>query len=45
VAGEHYRLAEGDVVTFRGDQRHGYYNPGTQIAVAYSAIAFAPFVP
>nr|HEX4318579.1 XRE family transcriptional regulator [Kofleriaceae bacterium] len=42
VAGERYRLAEGDVVTFRGDQRHGYHNPGTQTAVAYSAIAFAP---
>jgi XRE family transcriptional regulator, regulator of sulfur utilization len=42
VAGERYRLAEGDVVTFRGDQRHGYHNPGAQIAVAYSAIAFAP---
>ena len=42
VAGERYRLAEGDVVTFRGDQRHGYLNPGTQLAVAYSAIAFAP---
>jgi transcriptional regulator with XRE-family HTH domain len=42
VAGERYRLAEGDVVTFRGDQRHGYHNPGAQVAVAYSAIAFAP---
>src|SRR5688572_20023980 len=42
VAGERYRLAEGDVVSFRGDQRHGYHNPGTTIAVAYSAIAFAP---
>ena len=42
VAGERYRLAEGDVVTFRGDQRHGYHNPGSQLAVAYSAIAFAP---
>jgi quercetin dioxygenase-like cupin family protein len=42
VAGERYQLAEGDVVTFRGDQRHGYHNPGTQVAVAYSAIAFAP---
>jgi hypothetical protein len=29
-------------VTFRGDQRHGYHNPGAQTAVAYSAIAFAP---
>jgi len=42
VAGERYTLAEGDVVTFRGDQRHGYYNPGKQTAIAYSAIAFAP---
>lgn len=42
VAGQRYRLAEGDVVTFRGDQRHGYHNPGAQPAVAYSAIAFTP---
>jgi transcriptional regulator with XRE-family HTH domain len=42
VGGERYRLAEGDVVVFRGDQRHGYHNPGTEVAVAYSAIAFAP---
>ena len=28
VAGERYTLAEGDVVIFRGDQRHGYHNPG-----------------
>ena len=42
VSGERYTLAEGDVVTFRGDQRHSYHNPGTQPAVAYSVIAFAP---
>ena len=42
VSGEKYTLAEGDVVTFRGDQRHSYHNPGTQPAVAYSVIAFAP---
>jgi transcriptional regulator with XRE-family HTH domain len=42
VSGERYRLAEGDVVSFRGDQRHGYHNPGTGTAIAYSAIAFAP---
>jgi len=42
VAGERYTLAEGDVVSFRGDQRHGYHNPGNATAVAYSAIAFAP---
>src|SRR3954470_23437065 len=42
VSGERYALAAGDVVTFRGDQRHSYHNPGTQPAVAYSVIAFAP---
>ncbi len=42
VAGERYRLGEGDVVVFRGDQRHGYHNPGHTSAVAYSVIAFAP---
>lgn len=42
VGGERYRLAEGDVVVFRGDQRHGYHNPGATAAVAYSVIAFAP---
>ena len=42
VAGERYRLDEGDVVSFRGDQRHGYHNPGKTPAVAYSVIAFAP---
>jgi transcriptional regulator with XRE-family HTH domain len=42
VAGERYTLAEGDVVTFRGDQRHSYHNPGKVTAVAYSVIAFAP---
>lgn len=42
VGGEQYTLREGDVVSFRGDQRHAYHNPGTTTAVAYSAIAFAP---
>jgi transcriptional regulator with XRE-family HTH domain len=42
VAGEKYALLEGDVVSFRGDQRHAYHNPGNATAVAYSAIAFAP---
>ena len=41
VAGAVYRLDAGDVVVFRGDQRHGYRNPGTSAAVAYSVIAFA----
>jgi transcriptional regulator with XRE-family HTH domain len=42
VAGEKYTLLEGDVVSFRGDQRHAYHNPGSSTSVAYSAIAFAP---
>jgi quercetin dioxygenase-like cupin family protein len=42
VSGERYLLEEGDVVTFRGDQRHSYHNPGKEAAVAYSVIAFAP---
>ncbi len=42
VSGERYLLAAGDVVTFRGDQRHSYHNPTASPAVAYSVIAFAP---
>jgi quercetin dioxygenase-like cupin family protein len=42
VAGQRYTLEEGDVVSFRGDQRHAYFNPGKSTAIAYSAIAFAP---
>jgi transcriptional regulator with XRE-family HTH domain len=42
VGGAVYRLAAGDVVVFRGDQRHGYHNPGRIDAVAFSVIAFAP---
>lgn len=42
AGGESFRLEAGDVVVFRGDQRHGYHNPGRDDAVAYSAIAFVP---
>jgi len=42
VDGATFHLAEGDVVVFRGDQRHGYHNPGRVDAVAFSVIAFAP---
>lgn len=42
VSGEKYVLAEGDVVTFRGDQKHSYHNPTSSTAIAYSTIAFAP---
>jgi XRE family transcriptional regulator, regulator of sulfur utilization len=42
AAGESWRLEAGDVVVFRGDQRHGYRNPGRKTAVAYSVVALAP---
>jgi transcriptional regulator with XRE-family HTH domain len=41
ASGEEYRLAPGDVVAFRGDQRHSYANPGTKTAVAYSVVLIA----
>ena len=42
TGGEVWTLSAGDVVVFRGDQRHGYRNPGGSVAVAYSVVAFAP---
>jgi transcriptional regulator with XRE-family HTH domain len=37
-----WQLHPGDVAVFRGDQRHGYRNPGGREAIAYSVIALAP---
>ena len=45
AGGASWTLAAGDVVVFRGDQKHGYRNPGATPAVAYSVIAFAPAGP
>jgi transcriptional regulator with XRE-family HTH domain len=42
VAGEQWRLAPGDVVVFRGDQRHSYSNPASRPAVGYSVVLLAP---
>jgi transcriptional regulator with XRE-family HTH domain len=42
AAGESWRLLPGELVVFRGDQRHSYKNLGTEPAVAYSVVAFAP---
>jgi transcriptional regulator with XRE-family HTH domain len=42
AGGASFALDPGDVVVFRGDQRHGYRNLGSATAVAYSVIAFAP---
>lgn len=41
AAGETYELLAGDVVAFRGDQRHSYANPGKTVAIAYSVVALA----
>jgi transcriptional regulator with XRE-family HTH domain len=38
VGGERARLASGDVVVFRGDQKHSYHNPGRRPAVGYSVV-------
>lgn len=42
ASGERYELEPGDVVVFRGDQRHSYENPGRKVAVGYSAVLLAP---
>jgi transcriptional regulator with XRE-family HTH domain len=42
VAGEQWTLRPGDVVVFRGDQKHGYSNPGSKPAVGYSVVLLAP---
>ena len=42
VAGEQWTLGPGDVVVFRGDQRHSYANPGSRAAVGYSVVLLAP---
>jgi XRE family transcriptional regulator, regulator of sulfur utilization len=42
ASGVRFMLETGDVVVFRGDQRHGYRNPTDSIAIAYSVVTFAP---
>ena len=39
VAETKWQLQSGDVVVFRGDQKHAYRNPGTTTAVAYSVLS------
>jgi quercetin dioxygenase-like cupin family protein len=42
VAGEHWLLEAGDMLVFRGDQRHSYRNPDKRAnAVAISVVCFA----
>jgi quercetin dioxygenase-like cupin family protein len=42
AAGKSWQLRAGELVVFRGDQRHSYKNLSPRIAVAYSVVAFAP---
>jgi transcriptional regulator with XRE-family HTH domain len=38
VGGEQWTVGPGDVLVFRGDQRHSYRNPGRKTAVGYSVV-------
>lgn len=42
VGGERHALRAGDVVVFRGDQKHAYENPGERAAVGYSTVLLTP---
>src|SRR5690242_6426041 len=42
VSEETLRLSPGDVVVFRGDQKHSYANPSSKTAVAYSIVILRP---
>lgn len=41
VMGERYRVAEGDVLAFPGDQPHSYQNTGSLTAICFSVVALA----
>ena len=41
AAGEQWTLSAGDVVVFRGDQRHSYANAGDRVAIGYSVVVLA----
>jgi transcriptional regulator with XRE-family HTH domain len=42
ASGESFTIAPGDVVVFRGDQRHSYANHGRKLAVGYSVVMLRP---
>ncbi len=42
ASGERWELEPGDVVVFRGDQRHSYSNRGDTVAVGYSVVTLCP---
>jgi transcriptional regulator with XRE-family HTH domain len=42
AGGEHHLLNEGDMLVFRGDQRHSYLNPNKRrVSVSISVVCFA----
>ena len=41
AAGERWTLKAGDVLAFRGDQKHAYHNPTGRPAVGYSVVVLA----
>jgi transcriptional regulator with XRE-family HTH domain len=41
ASGESWTLEPGDVVVFRGDQRHSYANTDDRVAVGYSVVVLA----
>src|SRR6478609_2706428 len=42
ASGESFAMVAGDVVVFRGDQRHSYVNHGRKPAVGYSVVTLRP---
>jgi transcriptional regulator with XRE-family HTH domain len=42
ASGESFQIQEGDVVVFRGDQRHSYVNRSHRPAVGYSVVMLRP---
>jgi transcriptional regulator with XRE-family HTH domain len=42
ASGERFLLQEGDVVVFRGDQKHSYGNAGSKPAIGYSVVVLRP---
>jgi transcriptional regulator with XRE-family HTH domain len=41
AAGERWELGPGDLIAFRGDQRHSYTNPTPKVAVGFSVVVLA----
>lgn len=42
VAGARYRVQEGDVLAFPGDQAHSYHNTGNKKVICLSVVALTP---